>query len=248
MAPRIRGDIRIGTSGWSYGAWRGVFYPPDLAEDAWLAHYARRLRAVEINSTFYRLPAPATLERWRNAVPAGFLFSVKASRFITHMKKLKDPQASLALFLERIQLLGSTLGPVLFQLPPRWRVNLPRLAAFLEALPAGHRYAFEFRDPSWWTDAVHDLLARHGAALCIHDLDGVQSPEVVTGRLVYVRLHGPDGPYQGSYDQAALAHWAERAQAWADQGRDVHCYFDNDQQGYAVENALGMQAMLASLL
>ena len=246
MPPHFASQIHIGTSGWSYGHWRGPFYPPDLREDRWLAYYAARLDSVEINNTFYRLPAPETLEGWRDAVPEAFVFSVKASRFITHMKKLKDPEATLAPFFERVNELAPKLRPVLFHLPPRWRLDLPRLGRFLEALPAGGGYAFEFRDPSWWTDPLYELLDRHEAAFCIHDLGGAQSPIVTTGNLVYVRLHGPDGPYRGHYDAAALAGWADRCSAWATQGRRVYCYFDNDQAGYAALNALRLHEMVCA--
>ena len=244
MTPCIPGPIHIGTSGWSYDGWRGPFYPPELARPDWLAYYARHLSAVETNSSFYRLPKPATLEQWRDAVPEGFVFSVKASRFITHMKKLKDPEATLPPFLECIQDLAPKLGPVLFQLPPKWHLNTERLAAFLRTLPGGLAYAFEFRDPSWWVQEVYDLLASHGVAFCLFDLDGRQSPQVVTGGLVYVRLHGPDGPYQGCYGPPALAGWRDRLLAWSAQGKTVHCYFDNDQSGYAVQNAISLQSLL----
>lgn len=246
MSPRPASLIHIGTSGWSYGHWRGPFYPPELREDRWLAFYAAQLGSVEINNSFYRLPAPETLTGWRDAVPEGFVFSVKASRFITHMKKLKEPEATLAPFFARIAGLAPKLGPVLFQLPPRWRLDLPRLGRFLATLPAGYRHAFEFRDPSWWVAPVHELLARHGVALCIHDLNGVLSPMEVTGDFVYVRLHGPGSAYRGDYGEALLAAWADRCSAWAEQGRHVFCYFDNDQAGYAALNALRLREMLGA--
>jgi len=248
MKHAIAQRIHVGTSGWSYAHWRGPFYPPELPEAGWLAYYAERLHTVEINNTFYQLPTQATLHGWREAVAEDFAFSVKASRFITHMKKLKEPEATLAPFFGCIGELAHRLGPILFQLPPRWRCNLDRLRQFLAALPGEYRYAFEFRDRSWWNPAVYDLLARHEAAFCIHDLGGVLSPREVTGDLVYVRLHGPDGSYQGCYDSATLAAWVEAFAAWAAQGRLVYCYFDNDQAGYAALNALQMQEMIRAAL
>jgi uncharacterized protein YecE (DUF72 family) len=150
------------------------------------------------------------LRRWKSTVPEGFLFAVKASRHITHMKKLKDPVITCRKFFDRVALLEETLGPVLFQLPPRWRVDAERLAQFVEALPAGLRYAFEFRDPSWFSPGVEALLRQHGAAVCIFELEGFLAPRVVTADFVYVRLHGPAGRYQGTYAAPVLAEWAWR--------------------------------------
>lgn len=240
-----RPGLYIGTSGWSYDAWTGPFYPDGLSAAERLAWYAGRFASVEIDGTYYRLPEADTVAHWRDTVPAGFVFSVKASRYITHMKKLKDPEATLPPFLGRIALLGDRLGPVLFQLPPRWGCNLDRLDAFLSALGGRCRATFELRDPSWWRPDVLDVLARHGAAFCIHDLDRRLSPLAVSADFVYLRLHGPDGPYQGSYDDRALAAWARRIEGWLGQGRAVYCYFDNDQYGYAPANAGRLRQVLA---
>lgn len=238
------GRVYVGTSGWHYEAWKGPFYPPGLRTEEMLGFYCRRFRTVEINNSFYRLPSAETFRQWRETVPGDFLFAVKGSRFITHMKKLKDPREPLELFLGRARELGEKLGPVLFQLPPRWRVNAARLADFLEALPSGYRYAFEFRDESWFTDEVYAVLREHGAAFCIYDLDRRLSPLAVTCGFVYVRLHGPNGPYQGSYDDEALSAWARRIRAWLAEGKDVYCYFDNDQYGYAALNALSLKSLV----
>jgi uncharacterized protein YecE (DUF72 family) len=240
----MKGSIRVGTSGWSYGHWKGPFYPAQLAGEHMLEFYARHFRTTEINSSFYRLPEPATLKRWREMTPDNFLFTAKASRYITHMKKLGDPRRTVSAFLQRIGLLGGKLGPILFQLPPRWHFDRERLAAFLNALSGEFRYAFEFRDRRWLNEETFDLLSRHEAALCIYEFDGFLSPRVITCDLVYVRLHGPDGPYQGSYDDRCLSGWAGELTRWAAQGCAVYCYFDNDEQGYAARNALSLQAML----
>lgn len=235
--------MHIGTSGWHYGHWKGLFYPEDLPDRGFLAFYAERFGTAEINNSFYRMPGEKTFLQWRGAVPEGFVFSVKASRYITHMKKLKDPAGPVANFMERAGLLGDRLGPVLFQLPPKWGFNAERLEAFLKALPRGYRYAVEFRDRSWWCPGALESLTRAGAAFCIFDLDRELSPKEVTADFVYIRLHGPDGPYRGSYGDRALSAWARDLSAWAAEGRDVYCYFDNDEAGYAPINAMRLMEM-----
>ncbi len=243
-----RGSIRVGTSGWHYAHWRGNFYPHDLPAGHWLAYYTRQFPTIEINNSFYQLPGEETFRQWYAATPPGFVFAVKASRFITHMKKLTDPQASTAKFFERVDLLGEKLGPILFQLPPHWRLNLERLDAFLGALPSGRRYAFEFRDPSWLEPSVYEGLAKHNAALCIYNFNRQTTPREVTADFIYVRLHGPGGPYQGKYSPQELDEWAREITAWSQPGpeqaepgkakeRSVYCYFDNDMAGYAPQNA-----------
>lgn len=238
-----KGGLHIGTSGWHYDHWRERFYPEDLKSDERLAYYARHFATVEINNTFYKLPTKKTLAAWRDGTPSGFLFACKASRFITHMKKLKDPEQAFTRFFDAVATLEPKLGPILFQLPPRWRVNAGRLAAFLETLPSGRRYAFEFRDETWFTPEVLDLLAEHGAALCAYDIAGRRSPIEVTADFVYVRLHGPGAAYEGSYDGRTLRGWQRRFDRWAADGKDVYCYFDNDQKAYAVGDALRLLEM-----
>jgi uncharacterized protein YecE (DUF72 family) len=239
-----RADIHIGTSGWHYRHWLGAFYPEELRPPDFLRYYCGYFPTVEINNSFYRLPSEATLAHWRDEVPAGFIFAVKASRFITHMKKLLEPERSLAPFLERIKVLGDKLGPILFQLPPGWHYNGARLAAFLEALPGACRYTMEFRDPSWINPETCRALAAHNVAFCTYDLAGYQSPLEVTGDFVYLRLHGPGGPYQGQYSAKVLKAWARRLTAWAGQGQEVFCYFDNDEAGYAAQDARRLQEMI----
>lgn len=238
------GLMHIGTSGWHYGHWKGPFYPRDLSEGGMLEYYTGHFDTAEVNNTFYQLPEPDTLGQWRDEVPDGFVFAVKASRYITHMKKLKDPEQPVSQFLDRVNGLDTKLGPILFQLPGKWRLNLERLRDFLEALPGGHRYAFEFRDSSWFDDRTEEALADKGAAFCIYDFEGRQSPRSVTGNFVYVRLHGPDGAYKGSYDKRALSDWAEAFTRWANEGKEVYCYFDNDEKGYAARNALQLKELL----
>jgi uncharacterized protein YecE (DUF72 family) len=237
----------VGTSGWSYDHWVGPFYPEGLPSDQRLAHYAGRLATAEINNTFYQLPSQETLAHWREAVPEDFVFAAKASRYITHMKKLKDPADTVPTYLERMSTLGPKLGPVLFQLPPRWHQNSERLAAFLDRLDRlddTRRWVFELRDQSWLTDTTLEILKQHNVAFCIYELDGFITEPKVTADFVYIRLHGPDGAYQGRYEDPALDAWARRIRDWLGQGLDVYCYFDNDEAGYAVQNALALQGRL----
>ncbi|HZR33100.1 MAG TPA: DUF72 domain-containing protein [Terriglobales bacterium] len=236
-------NVHIGTSGWHYKHWRGPFYPEKLPPSEMLSWYVRYFDTVEINNSFYKLPNQSTFANWRDSTPKHFLFAVKASRFLTHNKKLKDPENALHNFLPRAQVLGRKLGPILFQLPPSWRLNLERLREFLDVLPGQHRYAFEFREPSWNDPQVYDTLRRHNAALCIFELGGYHSPIEVTADFTYVRLHGPGNKYQGSYPHQILRNWADRIAGWQSL-RDVYVYFDNDQAGYAVQNALELKRMV----
>ena len=235
--------IHIGTSGWHYSHWQGVFYPEEMAKKEFLKYYADHFQTVEINNSFYHLPKKETLTSWRNSVPSGFIFTVKASRYITHMKKLKDPSEPLHTLLETVEVLGDKLGPILFQLPPRWQFNPQRFDNFLDSLPANHRYAFEFRDPRWFNTSAYEMMSKHRAAFCIYELAGLLSPKEVTADFIYIRLHGPGEAYQGEYDTDALAGWAGAFYTWAKQGKEIFCYFDNDEAGYAAQDALRLQKM-----
>ncbi len=236
--------IRIGTSGWHYNHWRGAFYPEGLPASRMLEYYLGRFDTVEINNSFYHLPTVETFLAWKGATPKNFLFAVKGSRFITHMKKLSDPGPSSEKFFDRVTVLGRKLGPILWQFPPRWQSNPERLDAFLDAVPRRRRHAFELRDPSWFNDEVNAVLRRHKAAFCIYDFDRRQSPRIVTTDWVYVRLHGPEGKYAGSYSDAALDEWAVWFRTWDTQQKDIYCYFDNDQAGYAALDALRLKTRL----
>ncbi len=233
-------NIHIGTSGWHYPDWVGPFYPRGMKEAEFLPYYARHLSTVEINNTFYHLPTQETLTHWRDEIPEDFLFTCKASRYITHMKKLKDPKESIERFFESVTVLQHKLGPILFQLPPRWRKNVSRLEAFLIALPTGFRYAFEFRDASWFDEEIYQLLMAHHAAFCLYHLAGQWSPEVVTGNFIYIRLHGPQDSYEGKYHQHQPRTWTTKCRKWSHSGKDVYCYFDNDEEGFAPINALDL--------
>jgi len=208
-----------------------------------LAWYGWHFSTVEINNTFYRLPTEDALLTWRQNAPPGFTFSVKASQFITHLKRLREPHDPIALFLSRVDLLGDRLGPILFQLPPNWPLNFERLEQFLPALPAKHRYAFEFRDQSWYTAQTYELLRRHNVALCLHDWRGMSWPMELTADFTYIRLHGPTGTYQGNYTSGMLRTWAKRIQQWQKLA-GVFVYFNNDQGGFAIKNAKSLEQLL----
>jgi uncharacterized protein YecE (DUF72 family) len=221
-------------------------YPADAAASTWFATYARRFDTVELNSTFYRLPAAATVRSWAEQAPSGFCYAVKLGQFGSHRMKLRDPHGWLAHHLERVELLGRHLGPNLVQLPPRWRRNAGRLDEFLSAAPRRLRWAVELRDRSWLDDEVFDVLARHGAALCIHDLLD-DHPRVLTTDWTYVRFHGPDAthqPYRHRYGRRRLDRVAGWLGGWLEQGHDVFAYFNNDYEGNAVVDAEVLREML----
>ena len=238
-------EIRIGTSGWHYRHWLGTFYPAGLKSTEMFAYYRRFFDTVELNNSFYRLPTPEAFRAWRDSAPAGFSFAVKGSRFLTHNKKLKEPEQALQNLLPRAEILGEKLGPILFQLPPRWKVNVERLEYFLQALPRCQRYAFEFREATWHVQSVYDTLRRHNAAYCIHELAGFHTPIVLTADFTYVRLHGPGGKYQGCYSEEKMRQWAAQIKHWRSQLRAVYVYFDNDDSGYAPRNALALKKLVA---
>jgi uncharacterized protein YecE (DUF72 family) len=234
----------VGCSGWQYRHWRGSFYPADLPHGRWFEHYASVFDTVEINNSFYRLPEASTFEAWKERAPAGFLFAVKASRYLTHMKKLKDPEEPLSRFFERARSLGRKLGPVLYQLPPRWPKNLERFEEFLAALPPRRSHAVEFRESSWYAEDTYRALERAEVALCLHDMHGSETPLRFVGPFVYVRLHGSGKKYGGRYPDSALAGWAERLAGEAQGGRDVYAYFNNDWGGHAPRDAVRLRGAI----
>lgn len=238
------GSVHIGTSGWNYKHWFGRFYPEHLPQDEMLSFYARHFDTVEINNTFYQLPKIKTFTNWRKSVPKNFLFALKASRFITHMKKLKAPKTSSKKLFNRMQRLKETLGPILFQLPPGWARNDERLARFLESLPARHRYVFEFRDTSWLTQDIYDLLKASNAAFCIHDFRGERTPKEITADFTYVRMHGPSkAAYSGSYSPEVLEQLANQIREWQEKLKDIYVYFNNDAEANAIKNALQLRQL-----
>ena len=238
------GEVRIGTSGWHYKHWCGPFYDAKLPSSKMLAAYYKHFDTVEINNSFYRLPTEEAFTAWREATPRNFLFAVKGSRFITHMKKLKDPENALENLIPRAEKLNEKLGPILFQLPPKWLVNPERLEEFLSALPRKHRYAVEFREHSWHADRIYEICRRHNTAFCIFELNGRHSPLEITADWTYIRLHGPGGPYQGSYSSEKLNEWGDWITEQRKKLKAVYVYFDNDQAAYAVQNALDLKALI----
>jgi uncharacterized protein YecE (DUF72 family) len=224
-----------------YDHWRGVFYPADVAKKKWLEYYAAAFATLEMNNTFYGMPRAHVCQSWRERTGEDFLFVLKLNRQITHRLKLLHFERPLGLFLEAAAALEEKLGPILVQLPPRFTPDLNRLEQFLIGCPASQKWAFEFRDPAWLTKEVFDLLARHNAALVIHDLIE-NHPEEVTADWIYFRFHGPrGGKYAGNYPPAALKAAAGRVRAHLKAGRDVYAYFNNDLAGHAVKNALDLR-------
>ncbi len=236
------GRLLIGTSGYQYDHWKGIFYPRDLPKSRWLPFFAEHYPTVEINNSFYRLPESHTFESWREQAPAGFVFAVKFSRYGTHMKRLRDPEGPVNLFVERARSLGKALGPVLVQLPPNWEINPPRLAAFLDVLPSRWRWVVEFRDPTWLAEPSYSLLRKHRVALCLHDrIPG--HPRVVTADWVYYRFHGGPGS-EGAYPRDALQAVASEIARHIESGRDVYAYFNNDWGGHALRDADTLRALV----
>ena len=248
--PAAAGALRVGCSGWSYKDWRGIVYPADIPQRRWFEHYQSLFDTVELNSTFYRLPSVEAVEKWAQAARPGFLYAVKLGAFGSHRMKLRDPGSWMANHVDRVRRLGEHLGPNLVQLPPRWTRNVDRLDEFLSVAPSTIRWAVELRERSWLHDDVFDVLRRHGAALCIHDLQA-SHPFELTADWTYVRFHGPDAlehPYHGSYGEARLCEWADRLASLLDHGRDVYAYFNNDWYGHAVTDAVFLRDQVATRL
>ncbi len=233
--------VYVGTSGYQYDHWTGVFYPKDLSKKHWFAYYAEHFDTVEINNTFYRLPDASVFDSWYEETPRGFCYALKFSRYGTHIKRLKDPEEPVQRFVERAVRLKGHLGPVLVQLPPRWNKNPERLAAFLDVLPRKYRWTVEFRDPSWLCEEVFRLLEAHGVALCIHDMIA-DHPRRITTDWTYLRFHGDH--YTGCYSPQFLTAQARRIGEHLAEGLDVYAYFNNDDRGYAVRNAADLRRYL----
>jgi uncharacterized protein YecE (DUF72 family) len=239
------GKLYIGTSGWTYDNWRLRFYPEDIPRKEWLTWYAKQFKSTEVNGSFYRTPSIDAVQAWRDRTPADFRFAWKASKFITHWKRLSArSENSIELMVSRLDILGPKCGPVLFQLPSQFRADRERLANFLNMLPDTYRYAFEFRHMSWYADSILRLLKDHNIALCISDHHVAPAPWSVTARHVYVRGHGPTGRYKGSYSDKALRKWAGHIQAWRKTNKIVYVYFDNDQKSAAPKDAKRLRALI----
>ena len=231
---RGAGEIVVGTSGWSYQSWRGPFFPREVMVKHHLAFYTTQFLSTELNGVFYRTPSLDAVRGWRDQTPDDFVFAWKASKFITHWKRLSDKSRnSLALIDERLKILGKKAGPVLFQLPPQFKANRERLQSFMKLVPKRWTCSFEFRDKSWYADDILDVLRKHDVSLCLSDHRDAPAPWEVTASHVYVRGHGPGGHYKGHYSDKTLRDWAKRCRKWQGEGRDVYVYFDNDQKSAA---------------
>lgn len=241
-------SIHIGTSGWVYKHWKGNFYPDSLSEKEYLKYYCQYFSTVEVNSSFYHLLSKESVKNWEESVPEKFLFAVKTSRYITHMKKLTDPEKTTLNFFESIKPLQDKLGPILFQLPPKFSFNAQRLKSFLETLtknyPQEYKYVFEFRDISWFKQETYDILKENNAAFCIYNLGEFYSPKEITADFAYIRLHGNYGLGSGKYAPQELTAVSEDIKFFCSQVKDVFCYFNNDEAGYAVDNAIELKRKL----
>jgi uncharacterized protein YecE (DUF72 family) len=235
--------IFIGTSGWNYKHWKEVFYPEKLSSKDWFDYYKTKFDTVEINNTFYNLPAAKVFKDWEKQAPADFIYVVKANRYITHMKKLKSPESALKKFYSRVKYLKGNLGPILYQLPPYWKCNIGRLESFLKKLPKDRVNVFEFRDDSWHTKEVFKVLTTHKASFCIHDMPYVKCPDVAIGKVAYLRFHGATAIYAGGYPIRTLRKWAKWIEKQA-KNRDVYVYFNNDAEGHAVKDATKLKKLL----
>lgn len=236
----------IGTSGWVYQHWSGIFYPADLKQKGWFDYYAGHFQTVEINNTFYRLPKESTWGKWQEQAPQGFRYAVKGNRFITHIKRIRNVEEPIETLMGRARLLGESLGPVLWQLPPQMKVNVDRLREFLSLLPRDVRHVFEFRHESWFDDEVFFTLRMHNVGFCAYHMVDWETPLEATTDFAYVRFHGADALYSGNYSDELLADWARRLRDLPEDVSEVYCYFNNDAYGYAIENAKTLERMLAS--
>ena len=227
----------IGTSGWHYDHWRGRFYPEKLNKSEWLGFYSNHFSTVELNSSFYRLPLEAAFFRWRDSSPGDFLFAVKVSRFITHIKRLRDSEEPLDTFVNRARILTGKLGPLLYQLPPSMHRNDEVLAAFLAILPQEMKHVIEFRHQSWFDEGVFAILRRYNAGFCVFDMPNLVCPLVATADFAYIRFHGSLSLYSSDYNDEELAGWAKGITNLATSLKEVYIYFNNDVGGFAIENA-----------
>ena len=248
VSTALQSNIRIGCSGWAYKHWRGVFYPEGLPQTRWFARYAEEFDTVEINNSFYRLPKAETFEKWRKQASDDFRYAVKANRFLTQAKKLRDCAEPLERMMSAVSHLGDRLGPILYQLPPGLGLDLRRLEDFLQILPAGVTSVFEFRSPSWYVSATFELLERFGASFCAHDMQGSRTQRIAVGPAAYVRFHGAAGKYWGRYSDETLLSWTDWLVSQANEGRQCWCYFNNDIHGHAIEDARTLKSMVGQML
>jgi len=236
----------IGTSGWHYEHWRDRFYPEKLAKAKWLKFYAGHFDTVELNNSFYRLPSEDAFANWRDSSPANFTFAVKVSRFITHIKRLKDTGEAVEKFISRAIILGDKLAPLLYQLPPNMHRNDEVLESFLSTLPRGMKHVFEFRHQSWLEEGVLQILHKYKVGFCVFDMPSISCPLIATADFAYIRFHGSAGLYSSCYSDEELASWAKRLANLARNLKAIYIYFNNDIEGFAVRNAMTLRNYLST--
>ncbi len=239
-------NVWIGTSGWTYKHWRGRFYPHGLTQRKWLEFYAGRFTTVELNASFYRIPKPTTARGWVERTPDDFRFSIKVSRLITHVRKLRNCEGELSWFFGDTESMDAKVAVYLFQFPPFFVPDAVLLDDFFMRLPEGKTYVCEFRNPKAYTDEFVSKLEEWGVGFCIHDFPERESPTLVSSSTVYLRFHGYGIKYGGCYPDSVLAGWAEKISGWVDEGRGVFAYFNNDCDGYAIQNATTLKTMLST--
>jgi uncharacterized protein YecE (DUF72 family) len=239
-------EYYVGCSGWHYDHWRILYYPPGTKKTEWLSFYAKQFNTVEINSSFYRLPSERALIRWRENTPDNFIFAIKASRFITHVNKLRNCRVALGNFLSRVSFLKSKLGPLLYQLPPSIERNDDMLCGFLDLLPHGYRHVFEFRHDSWINEAIFHILQQYNVALCIADIPNMDFPLITTSDFAYIRFHGNKELYSSCYSNRELLQWSQNIINLNGAIKAVYIYFNNDAKAFAVKNAQVLMNYLAT--
>jgi uncharacterized protein YecE (DUF72 family) len=237
----------FGTSGWHYDHWRHRFYPRGLAKAKWLEFYTTHFTTVELNNSFYRLPSEAAFAAWRDSSPASFAFAVKVSRFITHIKRLKNTQEAIETFISRTRILEGKLGPLLYQLPPNMHRDDDRLDLFLSTLPQGMKYVVEFRHPSWLEDKVFEILHKRNVGLCVFDMPSLSCPLVANADFAYIRFHGSTGLYSSCYSDEELASWAKKLADLSTNLKAMYIYFNNDFKAFAVKNAVTLRGYLQNV-
>ena len=238
--------VHVGCSGWHYDHWRSLFYPAGLAKTQWLQFYAGQFDTVELNSSFYHLPSEKTFASWRESTPDNFIFAVKVSRFITHVKRLRNLGSAMDKFLTHAASLKEKLGPLLYQLPPNMKRNDELLRNFVSALPPEYQHVFEFRHESWIDYSVFRILQEYKVGLCVFDMPGLSCPLIATSDFAYIRLHGSESLYSSCYSSEELSRWAQKTIQLAGEVRAVHIYFNNDAQAFAVRNALSLSKLTST--
>ncbi len=253
LSPNVmKGKFHIGTSGWSYKDWMGIFYPANIKQADWLSHYAKTFDCTEINSSFYRLPQKQTVANWVKSVPKNFLFCPKMSRYLTHLKKLREPDEPLKRFFGVFKLMQKHLGPVLLQLPKTVSFNYEvaeNLYKLLRKKYSRYQFAMEVRHPSWMTESSYTLMKEYSISFVMsHSGDHFPYAEVITGKNIYFRFHGPGSLYNTKYDDLTMEKYAGQFKKWLDEGHELWIFFNNDWFGYGIDNALALRTFLKELI